>query len=73
MENQKWIHSTCKIGQEAECCRYLLAGSDGFECAKVNPILKLVVDKDWAINEHVAQGDNCEGVIDNSVLNQNTL
>jgi len=29
------IKNVCKIGQGHDCCRYLLAGKDGFECAKM--------------------------------------
>lgn len=56
-----YIRNVCKIGQGAECCKYLLLASTGFECAKVNPLDKTTVDKVWATTEHVAQGDNCEG------------
>lgn len=57
----KDIDEICKIGQGADCCKYLTIGGKGFECAKVDAKWKSIVDKAWAENEHVAQGDNCEG------------
>lgn len=54
------INDVCKIGQGANCCKYLLAGGDGFMCGKLTE-WKEIVDKNWATTPHVAQGDNCEG------------
>ena len=34
MALSKYIQNVCKIGQGHECCRYLLMGPKGFECAK---------------------------------------
>lgn len=51
----------CKIGQGSNCCKYLVAGEKGFECMKINPANKKVIDDNWAHNKHVAQGDNCDG------------
>lgn len=56
-----YIMQVCKIGQGAACCKYLAGGVKGLECLKVNPSFKSIVDDNWAKNEHVAQGDNCEG------------
>lgn len=28
------IEEVCKIGQGNDCCRYLVVGPNGFECAK---------------------------------------
>lgn len=55
------VKNVCKIGQESKCCKYLVAGSQGFECMKLNPANKNVIDTNWAQHPHVAQGDNCEG------------
>lgn len=57
----EYIQNICKIGQAELCCKYLIMGSKGFECAKKTS-MKEVVDDNWANNEHVAQGDNCEGL-----------
>lgn len=54
------VRDTCKIGQGAECCKYLVMGN-GFECMKVDPANKNIIDTNWANHEHVAQGDNCDG------------
>lgn len=69
MDDKRWIVTTCKIGQRAECCKYLIAGSNGFECAKTNLELKTTIDIQWSLHHHVAQGDNCDGITDQSILN----
>jgi hypothetical protein len=51
----------CKLGQGALCCKYLVMGSEGFECMKIDTENKKVIDENWKTVEHVAQGDNCEG------------
>lgn len=61
-ELDEHIKNVCKIGQGAECCKYLLLGSGGFECGKISE-WKEVVDKEWDSTK-TAQGDNCEGKID---------
>ena len=57
----KQVEEVCKIGQGNDCCRYLLAGSEGFECGKLTE-LKSVLDKRVTENTIIAQGDNCEGI-----------
>lgn len=61
MPLSEYIKQVCRIGQMAYCCKYLVCGAEGFECMKVNPANKAIVDRSWATTEHVAQGDNCEG------------
>ncbi len=56
-----WIKDVCKIGQGAECCKYLVMGGNGFECMKFNRLNKAVIDASWSEFDHVAQGDNCPG------------
>jgi hypothetical protein len=58
---KEYIETTCKIGQGAQCCKYLLVCSNGFECAKVDSAFKEVVDRVWATAHRVPQGDNCRG------------
>ena len=50
---------TCKLGSGEECCKYLLLGPDGFECAKTDEKMKLTID---LRDNMVAKGDCCEGV-----------
>lgn len=66
---EKHIEVTCKIGQGAACCKYLVVGARGFECMKVNPASKLLIDFNWEVYKHTAQGDNCDGVSDHEILN----
>ncbi len=61
MSLNKQIEEVCKIGQGADCCKYLVMGGKGFECMRINLANKKVVDDNWAIHDHVAQGDNCQG------------
>lgn len=55
-----YVTGTCKIGQEAECCRYLVTGPHGFECAKLTG-MKGTIDLRVAAGTFTAQGDNCDG------------
>lgn len=57
----RFINKVCKIDQSYECCKYLVVGAKGFECMKITSSSKRLIDQNWAINEHVAQGDNCKG------------
>jgi hypothetical protein len=58
------VKNICKIGQGADCCKYLVAGTKGFECMKFNPENKAMIDINWTEHNHIAQGDNCDGVAD---------
>ncbi len=53
-----FVKQTCKIGQGADCCRYVTMGVDGWGCAKVNPRMKAYIDKRTDMK---AKGDNCPG------------
>ncbi len=55
------VIDVCKMGAGAECCKYLVAGTKGFECMRVSAENKKVIDDNWARNAHVAQADNCNG------------
>ena len=61
--SNKHFHKVCKSGQGADCCRYVVAGSKGIECAKFSS-LKEILDKRVAEESMVARGDNCAGVPD---------
>jgi len=59
------VKNVCKIGQGPECCKYLTFTCNGPEmgwtCEKTKERNKQAIDAKWATEEHVAQGDNCEG------------
>lgn len=57
--NDAYRTETCKIGQGAECCRYLTMGADGFSCAK-RTSLRYTIDN--RVRKMNAKGDNCDGV-----------
>lgn len=48
---------TCKMGQGAECCRYLVFDG-GFACAKTTAMRYVI---DGKVASMTAQGDNCAG------------
>ena len=66
MSLNEHVKSICKIGQGNTCCRYLVCGVKGFECAKHSEH-KETLDARVAMNSIVAQGDNCKGF--NGVIN----
>lgn len=55
------VQDVCKIGQGAECCRYLMAGGSGFECAKKTSLAE-VLDARVETGSMAARGDNCPGL-----------
>ena len=56
--SKETIRSICGLGRGADCCKYLAAGMNGFECLKLNPELKRHID-----NSNLnAKGDNCPGI-----------
>lgn len=56
-----YVKEVCRIGQGKKCCRYLTPSKKGLECAKMNVREKAVIDRNFAIHENIAQGDNCTG------------
>ncbi len=55
----EYIKEMCKAGQEG-CCAFLVAGSEGFECAKGTGLQQLI-DLRLAEGTMNATGDNCNG------------
>lgn len=55
-----YLKEVCKIGQGADCCRYIVAGKGGIECAKLST-MKPAIDSRVEAGMFVAQADNCEG------------
>ena len=54
----EYAKETCKLGQGSNCCRYLILGSEGFECAKLTSLKATLDARGDTMN---AQGDNCRG------------
>lgn len=54
------VRNVCKIGQGNECCRYMVLGTQGFECVK-NTDMKAYLDARVAMETMVARADNCPG------------
>jgi hypothetical protein len=55
------VEEVCKIGQGAECCRYLVGSAEGMHCAKLAPGLAEQIDRRHAVGAMIARGDNCPG------------
>lgn len=58
----KMLKEVCKIGQGAECCRFIVVSDEGLMCAKNKTVSHDVLNN--LVNEGImtAQGDNCEGL-----------
>ncbi|MGB7240679.1 MAG: hypothetical protein WBC93_01155 [Sulfitobacter sp.] len=54
--DDEFVKDTCKVGQGATCCKYLMMGN-GWECAKASPSMKSTIDA----RDMNAKGDNCPG------------
>ena len=61
MGANKMVTDTCKIGQGHDCCRYLVVGRRGFECAKHSICAAATLDFRVEMETITARGDNCEG------------
>lgn len=61
IDTEQHVREVCKIGKREECCRYLLIGKGGWECAKITPELKALLDEEERIAQMSAKSDNCEG------------
>jgi len=59
-ELNEHVKQVCKIGQGHQCCRYLVMGARGFECAK-HTELAVLLDTRVMAETITARGDNCEG------------
>ena len=54
------LRELCRIGQGAECCRFLMCGAGGFECGKHTEFAD-ILNQRVEIGDMNARGDNCEG------------
>jgi hypothetical protein len=59
--NEKYVKETCKPGT-TECCRYLLMGSRGWECAKLTDMKNHIDFRADILEDMRATGDNCAGI-----------
>lgn len=57
---QQYVIDVCKIGQQANCCRYLTMSPKGWSCEKKSD-LRLILDARAASGSMHARADNCEG------------
>lgn len=54
------LKEVCKMGQRADTCRYIIVGEHGIVCAKHTKWQALI---DGRVDQMVAKGDNCEGIL----------
>ncbi len=54
------VHRVCLMGHGNLCCRYLVMGAKGFECAKLSS-LRQTIDTKADAGTMVAIADNCDG------------
>ena len=60
--DSEYVKNTCKpSAADGKCCRYLIMGSGGFECANLNPGMKTMIDERADSGKMNAIGKNCEG------------
>jgi hypothetical protein len=59
---EDYVKTICKIGQGALCCRYIVGGPQGLECAKHEPELAAQINRRVAAGAFTARGDNCDGI-----------
>lgn len=52
------VKNVCKIGQGSLCCRYLVMGTEGFECGRMSGMEEVI---DNRIHSMTAKGNNCGG------------
>lgn len=50
--NRDQVLNVCRMGQGADCCKFLTMGIDGFQCARTNAFLEamLYAREDMSIN-----------------------
>jgi hypothetical protein len=56
----EWARTVCKIGHDAETCRYLTMHPEGWSCEKHSPLGR-ELDRRVAEKTIRARGDNCPG------------
>lgn len=59
--SDSWTVNTCKRGQGAETCSYLMMGPLGWHCAKENAGFCKLIDEKRATGNIRAMADNCSG------------
>jgi len=55
------LKAVCKMGEGAACCRFVVAGAEGIECAKHQEEIAAEINRRVAAGAFTAQGDNCPG------------
>ncbi len=69
--SEDYIDNTCKRGQHAEACRYLVF-DEGFSCGKAS-FSRGMIDKRFKEGDMGAKGDNCDGILGFVNENQSLL
>lgn len=56
-----YAKGTCRMGQGADCCRFLVGTPDGLACAKLDASLSATINERYAADTMIARADNCPG------------
>ena len=56
------LKDVCRIGEGADCCRFIVGGGGGLQCAKHEPVLVEQILRRVDAGLFTARGDNCEGL-----------
>ena len=52
------VKNTCRLGQGAECCKYLSVSESGFNCEKLTDLGRQIE----MLTGMTAKADNCDGI-----------
>ncbi len=68
--NQQRVEKVCVPGSGAKTCRYLTMGGSGWDCAKTSSLRRALDERASEMN---AKGDNCGGLLELILANQELL
>jgi hypothetical protein len=60
--DEPFCKRVCHLLRGSGTCRYLVADADGFDCAKLDPAVRAIIDQRIVAGTHKARGDHCPGV-----------
>lgn len=60
-QTEDYVRGTCRIGQGADCCRYLTIGARGWDCEN-GTRLQATIDARVKAGTFTARAVNCDGV-----------
>lgn len=67
MKKNTHLYTTCKLGKQSKCCRFLTLDGEGFKCLKLTS-LRSTLDRKAESGQFHAIGDNCDGKPESEIL-----